>query len=339
MRDKILEAVLMASRDGIYQRDLQQLLGISKSYCSEQLAYLSDEVNLVSKRLEGGLYKIYHIEYFPGQVNGVVRIGLLKSSEYIPAIVAFSKLYSSIGTKLFYRFYDGTKELYRDFNSSTLEFILAPTQATILTGLMSDTLVIIAGLASGGSGILSHTSGREAILSTELSSMISLASENAGVDLPEEIVSYDDPVKAVEDYISGKFSMIAIWEPYFSFLKEKPGNAVVLDYHDVLGDFPCCCVAVNREYYSLKKDLCESWASEYFRTARDVAPNSDGFREAVEMVSEGTGMKLEIVEKSLGTYEFTHNRIGLGELKRLGINLSSRQVEELFLPIALREHA
>lgn len=337
IREEIVEAVLGAGRSGIYQKDLQKALGISKSYCSEQLSYLSDVTHTIARKLEGGLFRVYHIEYYPGPVRGVVRVGMLRSSEYVPAIMAFRRVFERPGSSLIFRFYNGTMELFQDFGSGTLEFMLAPTQATVLNVLISNNLKIMIGLGTGGSGIISQHAGKPAVLSTELSSMISLASEHSGIDLPGEIISYDDPLSAVEDYSSGKYSFIAIWEPYFTYLVEKSGNTVILEYSSVMGDMPCCCASVNKHFYDSEKAAVAEWAREYSDSGMSINEGSRLFVEAVELIASATGISSSVVRKSLGQYNFGHTRISIEKLRKAGINLSSRQVESLFLPDALAE--
>lgn len=337
IRDKLLALIEKSGRNGIYQRDLQKALGISKSYCSEQLAYLSGHENIIAKRKEGGLVKIYHLEYFPGIIDHVIRVGMLRSSEYVPAIAKFDEVFGSAGHRIFYRFYNGTRGLFQDFNSKTLEFILAPTQALIMSGIMEDNLAILSGLASGGSGIISQKIGRRAILSTELSSMISLASESMAHELPGEIESYEDPKAALSDYLAGKCEMIAIWEPYFSYLLEKPGNTIIIGYREVLGDFPCCSAAVSQQYYQIMKKRVDSWVAEYRKMKGPIDFNLPRFEEAIRRVAEGTGMERSLVETSLETYDFNHNSISSDKLVKLGIKLSARQKERLFSPEVLSE--
>lgn len=337
IRNQIIELVRKRARDGIFQKDLQELLGISKSYCSEQLAYLSEVSHIIAKRKEGGLVKVYHLEFYPGMLKGVARIGMLRSSEYIPSIATFNEVLGKAGFKVFFRFYDGTRELIRDFNMETLEFMLAPTQALIMSGLVEDNLMIFSGLASGGSGIISHQSGRPAVLSTELSSMISLASENMLQKLPGEIESYDNPNAAMNDYLAGKCSMIAIWEPYFSQIVELPGNSVLIRYTEVMGEFPCCSAAVNRNCYDALKKSVEIWISDYAKLRVPEDRRLPSFREAVQKVSEATGVGPAVVEASMAGYDFAQNRISLGKLREFGINLSARQRERLFLPDVLSD--
>ena len=332
VRSQIIDLLVKIGKDGIYQKDLQEILGISKSYCSEQLAHLSEVARVIARRKEGGLVKVYHLDFYPGLISGVLRIGMLRSSEYAPAMAVFDEVLDKAGFKILYRFYDGTRELFQDFNMNTLDLMLAPTKAVIMSGMVEDNLLVLSGLASGGSGIISQRAGKSAILSTELSSMISLASETMLEKLPDHIESYDNPNSALRDFKSGKYNMIAIWEPYFSKLLEIPGNNVAFRYEDTLGDFPCCIAAVNRNCYGVNRKNIEAWASEYTNLMNIGGTKNVRLKESVKKIAEVTGINREIVEKSLLSYDFSKNSISLEKLKKMGINLSARQSERLFFP-------
>ncbi len=337
IRKQILNLVKNKARDGIYQRDLQEKLKISKSYCSEQLTYLSRDTHEIAKRKEGGLTKIYDIEYYPGIQEGIVRIGMLKSSEYIPSIAAFNRVFNPERYRIIARFYDSTRQLIQDFNIGTLEIMLAPTKAIVNSGIMEENLKVISGLASGGSGVISHNKGRQAILSTEMSSMISLASDSAPHDLPKDIESYENPKSAVSDYISGKCNMIAIWEPYFTYLLMKPGNSVALEYKDTMNDFPCCCAAVSDRFYEGAKTEIEHWRMEYSKMEDYKGKDSPELFNAVKLISETTGIGKSVVENSLKNYNFHSTVVSLNLLKKIGIGLSERQKKSIFLPGVLME--
>lgn len=332
VKNLIIDLLVKKGKDGIYQKDLQELLGISKSYCSEQLAHLSEVDRVIARRKEGGLVKVYHLDFYPGLISGVLRVGMLKSSEYVPAIAVFEGVLTRAGFKMLYRFYDGTRELFQDFNKNTLELMLAPTQAVIMSGMVEENLLVLTGLASGGSGIISQKAGKSAILSTELSSMISLASETMLEKLPKNIESYDNPNSALLDFKAGKCNMIAIWEPYFSQLLEIPGNNAAFHYRDAFGDFPCCSAAINLNCFDVNRKNIEAWVSEYTQLMNLDGPNNFRLKEAEEKVAKATGIGLDVVEKSLLNYNFSNNRISLEKLKKMGINLSSRQSERLFFP-------
>ena len=332
VRSQIIDLLVKRGKEGIYQKDLQGLLGISKSYCSEQLALLSEVDRVIARRKEGGLVKVYHLDFYPGLISGVLRVGMLKSSEYAPAIAVFEDVLAKAEFKMLYRFYDGTRELFQDFNKNTLELMLAPTQAVIMSGMVEENLLVLTGLASGGSGIISQKTGKEAILSTELSSMISLASETMLEKLPKDIESYDNPNSALLDFKAGKCNTIAIWEPYFSQLLEIPGNNVAFHYRDAFGDYPCCSAAVNMNCFSVNRKNIEAWVSEYTRLMKLDGTKNIRLKEAEERVAKATGIRLDVVEKSLLNYNFSNNKISLEKLKKMGINLSLRQSERLFFP-------
>lgn len=161
--------------------------------------------------------------------------------------------------------------------------------------------------------------------------MISLASESMGHEFPVEIESFDNPREALNDFITGKCRMIAIWEPYYSHILQQPGNSVAVEYRDVMGDFPCCCAAVSKRFFELWKRLIGRWIVEYRKMAGLKDFTSIKFRKAIRIVSEGTGIHEALVEKSLMNYDFSSNHIGLEKLKKMSINLSARQKERLFL--------
>lgn len=332
LRTAVLSAVRKSGSSGIKQKDLETSMGISKSYCSEIISELEMQGRIKRVYGTGRSVIVYATDFFPGTLEGSIRIGMLKSSEYIPALTIFFRLCESNGLQGIARFYNSTFELLNDLRFHSIDFCLAPTSSLVLSAVLGGDIKILFGLASGGSGVIAHDkSENREILSTEASTMMTMALWSTGKGKVSGIKAFENPSDGMRLYNSGSCGRIAIWEPYFSGLASLDENEILVKYEEVLGNFPCCSAATSLDFFHKKRDLAESFAENYTNINLTEMANDSNYRKALGLLARGTKFKIGFIEKTLDNYDFRSAGIKKADLSRFGISFSGRQEEEIFL--------
>ncbi len=330
-RKRALQIIRDSGSRGIGQKDLEKALGISKSYCSEVVAGLNSDGLIVKAGRKGIGSTIYILEFYPGKLEGIFRAGLLKSSEYIPSMAFLMDSAASIGSRVVFRFYDSTMELIGDLKAGSLEFALAPTNALILSALLSSDLKIHSGLSSGGSGIIYSKEWRkDALLSTEVSTMISMSIHAPDSETPEEIETFSDPEKGLAKFVDEKYRAIAIWEPYLSAFRKDFSPEKVVKYESIMDRFPCCSLVTTRPFWLRNGESFGQRMQDFLDGTVTGFENGGSIDKAVEIVSEALKMKPELIRESMGSYDFLSRKISRKMLASLGISLSMRQEKQIF---------
>ena len=329
---EVMKLISGSGAQGILQKEIESSLGISKSYCSETVTRLEKQGRIIRKRDRGRSVTVYSVDFYPGEVQGVIRVGLLKSSEYIPMIALLTEFSKRDGTRLILRFYKRTHELMSDLRTRNLEFAMAPTSSLILTAILDGGIMILIGLASGGSGVIGQSkAGNNAILSTEVSSMISMSLKSSAPDEFGHIEPYDDPRDGVKRFLEEGFAKIAIWEPYFSELLNNPSCRIYASYGEIMNGFPCCSLATSRIYFDEHKDRITELVERYTSLDMKNLKTGSSYSKAVAGLARATRFKKEDIEKSLSSYDFSKIHIKRQMLAGFGISLSQRQEDEIFV--------
>ncbi|BAB59745.1 hypothetical protein [Thermoplasma volcanium GSS1] len=291
LRDVLLRELKRARGLGIDQFQIEEMMGFSKSTVSEALKDL-EEKGIIKRRTIGG--KIKHVwlaEYYPYYDEKLLRIGCLRSTEYVK-FVSVAKNYSeSKGIDLIVRFYDDAISLMNDLSQGLLEFALAPIFTEIIYSISNRNSIILGAVASGGSGVYKNVNcncGK--ILTSESSSMMILAREFAKTRKISEIAIFKDPRRAIKDYESFKAEYIVIWEPYASkIMGEKMAS-----FSDVLDSFPCCGISVsenNRENRTLI-EIVRLYKRSRFTAREDV----------IDIFAKSTSVSPKTAKASLENY-------------------------------------
>lgn len=339
IRTRALKLIEKSRGSGIKQKELEQSLGISKSYCSEVISGLAREGRVERIGEIGKEAAIYLTEYYPHRREGLVRVGLLKSTEYIPAMSFLLQYFESNNARVLFRFFDGTSSLLDDLRNNLLEFAFAPTSSLILTAILSPNIRIYSGLASGGSGIVFQDQWeRNALLSTEVSSMITMSLKISGNNM-DEIQTFDDPADGLKRFIGERYRSITIWEPYLTMLEERIVPSKIIRYRDILGNFPCCSMATTDSFADVDSELFNSIIPKFMNNKITGLEHKEWFAKAVNIIAENLGIDTLTVEKSLKSYDFSDKKIDRNQIVNLGISLSKRQEEEIFTSGLLMEKA
>lgn len=334
-----LSVIKKGGRFGVPPKEIESAIGISKSYCSEIISQLENLDKVRKVQSSGHSVIIYATEFFPGQVEGVLRLGLLKSSEYIPIMTVVLDISTKKELKPVFRFYNDTFELLNDLRSHSIDFSLAPTLSLIQSAVLGSDIKILSGIASGGSGVVQRIGSENTdTLSTEASTMVSMALRAANNESKASIRSFGNPLDGVRKFNGGSCGKIAIWEPYFSKLLSDGTNHCLVKYDAVFDGFPCCSLGTTQDFYKENHELSEMILNEYWSLELNSLNASPFFSKALALLARITKYSKKIIEESLSSYNFKSVKIDRSLLSRFGISLSLRQEQEIFLEDCLLKH-
>ena len=322
--EKLITSHLNAAKAlGVSQRELFETIGISKSYLSEILSSM-EERKLISRKLEPGKMKrIWSSEFFPGFSQGILRIGMLKSSEYLPLLHSIRKKAESAGILLRVRVYRSALSLIDDLKSGILEIAFAPLYTSVVSTFTASNLRIVHLIASGGAGIFRKTGyDGTSCRSTEVSSMIlMLRAYLDSTGLKPVIEPFTDPCLGMNGFLSGKYGQICIWEPFASHLRHVDHVNEMAEYSGLLGDLPCCCVVVRNNTIEL--------SSSMIRDCKTVEFDAEDVEKIGFCGFEGS------VNESISRYNFNVDRsfaAFTGFLSRLGLTVTERSARKFYVP-------
>lgn len=274
-----------AGEEGVLQSEIHQKLGLSKSTVSEILSWLENGKEIVRKKVSGRSYRVWLSKYSPGPVEGLVRVGILKSSEYPKVVAAAEKVDAII------RVYDSSIELTKDLVHGHVDIAASPFVTQAFFGVLMKTIKIVRKIALNGSGVIFSNDRSEWWACSEFSTMERNLRKYMEIKGSGGMIRF---FKSPEDMINSLNELrgIAIWEPYFTMMEDCKKES----FNEVLGDYLCCTLAVNTTFSEVNYDLKERFLREFDRA-------KVGGREA-ELLSEVIGFSADIIKKSFESYIF-----------------------------------
>ena len=277
----LLESV---KENGILQSEIHEKLKLSKSTVSEILSWLEGEREVVRRRVSGKSYRVWLSKYSPEPVEGLLRVGILKASEYPKVVAAAEKVNAVV------RVYDSSIDLTKDLVHGHVDMAASPFVTQAFFGVLMKTIKIIRKVAMNGSGIVFSESESKWWGCSEFSTMERNLRRYMEIKSLEGNIRY---FKSPESMINSLDELrgIAIWEPYFTMIEGRKEP-----FNEVLGNFTCCTLAVNLAFSEINPDLMEEFLNEFDRAKA-------GKREA-EMLSELIGFPADIIRKSFESYIF-----------------------------------
>ena len=324
---RISRAIVRGGSSGVTQSELERKLSISRSYCSELVKSLETQ-GTIMRVANANTWRIYDRKFYPGPVPGLVRVGFLRSSEYVPILSHIIRAGRVMGLEIMPIEYDSTIRVLEDLNYGVLELSLVPTLPSVDFSLMNRNTLILMGVSSGGSGIItSDHNCKDCILTSESSTMISLVMEFMK-DYPQTQV-FLDPRAGIENFVNGECCSIAIWEPFLSELISAGKYKLTRNYHEVLDGFPCCALSSNIEFTEREGAMVHLILTGYMSDPLSLR-NTDDWLRSVGYIARATRCSKGLIEKSLASYNFKDTTIDLDEVRRLGIRMSSSQSDKLF---------
>ncbi|MEM4156003.1 MAG: hypothetical protein QXQ38_04675 [Archaeoglobaceae archaeon] len=301
--DKIVSLLENAKDRGELQGHIARKLNLSKSTVSEILSLLEEKREIVRLEISPKSYRVWLTKYCPQPVEGVLRIGILKASEYARVVSAGEK----VGA--IFRVYRNGIEATKDLVHGVVDVVASPFITQAFFGVLMKNIMIFRAVAMNGSGVaLSNGKGFGC---SELSTMERILRKFMRAKGIEDRIRF---FNSAEEMILELPNMrgIAVWEPYLSMISEQ------VEYFDsVLGDFVCCTLAVNNEFLEKNKELFEDFLGKYDKSRT---------REGLERLAELTGFSKDLIAKSLLSYNF---EVSIEDLRRESEDLRFGGIEEI----------
>lgn len=314
---------------GVWQSELESMFGFSKSNISETVKSMESR-GLVVRRKEGNvLNRAWLTEYFPGNLEGVLRIGILRSSEYLPALMIIERICMERKIKPMVRTFKSSVKMLECLSLGSLELAMAPAMTQIIYASIRIDIRFLSSIATGGSSIYENTKSESNLCSGSEISTMALMTRKFLERLPEvTYVTYENAEDGISDFLGGKSRYIAVWEPYCSYLENQEGIRKIYDYSELLGNHPCCILSYNVKNAGTHKDIHEEFKSKY-GTYCDTAEKESPALLASGILGEDYK---EFIEDSLKHYKFVW-LLGLNNLRDLasdaGISVSDGKLESL----------
>ncbi len=300
--ERILSLLEASKNRGELQSEIARKLNLSKSTVSEILSFLEEKKAVIRAEISPKSYRVWLTKYYPQPIPGVMRIGVLKASEYVRVVSAGKK----VGA--IFRIYRNGIEATKDLVQGVIDVVASPLITQAFFGVLMKNIKIFRAVAMNGSGVAFSVG--KGFGCSEFSTMERILKKfMKAKGIHERIKFFDSP----EDMIAELPNLygIAIWEPYLSMLES------VEHFDSVLGDFVCCSLAVNDEFLEVNRVLFDEFLEKY---------DNSSPKEGVEPLAVLTGFSEDLVAKSLSSYEFD---VGFEELKKDIEELRFGGIEEI----------
>ncbi|MCS7119321.1 MAG: MarR family transcriptional regulator [Archaeoglobaceae archaeon] len=300
--DKIISQLQFAKEKGLLQSEITRRLNLSKSTVSEILSHLEEKRVIVREEISQKSYRVWLVKYYPRVVEGIVRIGILKASEYPKVVSAGEKVNAIL------RVYKNSIEATKDLVHGIVDIVASPFVTQAFFGVLMKNIKIFRVVAMNGSGVA--ISNGKGFGCSEFSTMERILRKYLKMkEIKEEIKFFDNPDEMISQI--SNLRGIAIWEPYFSMFEK------VELFCDVIGDFVCCSLAVNENFLNKNRELFDEFLKYYDKSSP---------RDGVKGLSEILGFSEELIKKSLENYRFD---FGIESLEKEAEELNFGRVQEI----------
>lgn len=314
---------------GVWQSELESMFGYSKSNISETVKSMESR-GLVVRRKEGNvLNRLWSTEFFPGIIDGVLRIGILRSSEYLPALMILDRICAERGVKPIIRIFQSSVKMLECLSLGSIELAMAPAVTQVIYASIRSDIRFLSSIATGGSSIYENTNSESDLCSGSEISTMALMTRKFLERFPHiTYVTYENAEEGIADFLNGKSRYIAVWEPYCSYLENREGIRRIYDYSELLGDHPCCILSCNANTIGALRIIHEDFMTQY----REYCDTTEK-ETPVSRVSEIFGDSFQVsVDDSLKHYKFIWS-LNLDNLRYLasdaGITVSDGKLESL----------
>ncbi|MHB8372684.1 MAG: hypothetical protein ACYDAO_07620 [Thermoplasmataceae archaeon] len=326
LKTLVLQKLNEQKSEGLLQADMEGMLKFSRSYVSETLKELKNENIIVMRNVSKKIKRAWLTEYYPGIPDGLVRVGVLRSSEYVKSILALYKIFELENRKLIVHAYESVAELLKDLSSSILEIAMAPFYSSVLYSLIEGN-PIISPIAYGGSAIVSKGNNQTCYIS-EISTMAKLAQVYFHDKPNVELKSYGNMKMNISEFLSNGGYM-TLWEPYLSLLTSDPEIKVACNYEDILKNIPCCLISLNKEFFRKNVDIAKRISLiDYDKISTDSNQKLNNKMEEIALI---LGFDKEILKVTSDRYKFYKNyKSFIKDVKELDLILTERQLRIIF---------
>jgi len=146
--EKILGLLRERKEEGILQSEISRVLGVSKSVVSEVLRRLEERGVIVRERVAGKSYRVWLSEFSPKPVEGLMRVGILRASEYPHILLACRDLGARV------KVFDSAIDLTRSLSFGSIDIGVSPFVTQTLFALTLRSIKIHCVVAYNGSGLV-----------------------------------------------------------------------------------------------------------------------------------------------------------------------------------------
>ncbi|MHB1708398.1 MAG: hypothetical protein ACYCT2_02840 [Thermoplasmataceae archaeon] len=331
LRTIILSDLLQRKEAGILQSEIESKFGFSRAHVSETLSLLMAEGKVLEGR-EGRLLKrVWLAEYFPYPIDGIIRISMLASSEYVPFLSSAIAVCRSRNMKVRVRILKSPADVMGSLLSGSSDIALAPFYSQIIYSIVTRRIKLLSSIASGGSSIFSRGSDKSGILGTSDTSTMIILSRYFRESLGNDVDIYEDPHAAISAFEDGKFAFLTIWEPFCTILRHRGTYREILKYSQVLGENPCCVSSYRADSSDQARTLYREIAGDYSKLTLQ-GMNHSRIREATDLLAPEIGVGPEVIMESLENYSFAakmDDSIVLKYMDILKIPVSIRSIQDM----------
>jgi len=280
--NKIIRLLEERKEDGILQSEIAKILNLSKSTVSEIISKLEEDGIVVRKRVTSKSYRVWLSAYSPEPVEGFIRIGILRASEYPKVVKAARNAYI--------RVYENSIELTRSLIYGYVDIAASPLITQAFFGVLMKNIEIFRIVAMNGSGVVFSNEKSEYFGSSEFSTMERNLRKYLDIRGLNAKIRY---FKSAEDMIKNlnELKGIAIWEPYLTLLNMDKDY-----FNNVIGDFICCTLAVNKNFLEINREEFEEFLDK-FDSAKVSRGDAERLSELIEFDSD-------VIAKSFSNYVF-----------------------------------
>lgn len=331
LQNKISELISNSGTEGILQSDLEKKLKCSKSRVSEIIKNLLLNGSIIRKRVTGRNYALWVLEKFPGYIKGIIRVGMLPSTEYMIHLILIREFAKNVSSRLLTVLYNSSSLLLDDLSLGKIDIGFAPLTSFLLRS-GEPKLKIISEVASGGSSICENENAMgNIIMTSEYSSMAVMTARfiRSNPDLESRMML--TPHQAVEDFCSSKFRYLSIWEPYLTLLKKNGFDRVVLSYEESMDDSTCCALGISKLFMDNQAKLNEL-IDIIRKKGKYVLKYERKIDQEVQFFSNILSIPADIIRESIVSYRFKFG-VSTSSLKKVssltGISITKEKIEEL----------
>lgn len=333
-RERILELLEKSGEDGVLQSEIGQHLNLSKSTVSEILSQLEGEGVIFRKLVSGRSMKVWLKRHVPFSIQGYVRIGILKATEYAAVVKAAENVSKGV---VEVRTYGDAISLTKDAVYNRIDVAASPLVTQTLFGILHKNLRILRKVAEGGSGIVYSHVTNGIFGTTEMSTMEMNIKRVREVFNVRQLRYFRSPESMVKSFMEGELEGIAIWEPHLTWLEKKRYR--VMPFSQLIGSFPCCSLAANLDALRVNSEIIQEFLSRYDTiVAEMLEPETrevkDLERYAAD-IAEILGVDVRLAAESLRRYRFDGelNPEEVADfLRKWEMNVSVESLKEIILP-------
>ncbi len=289
--ERIIGLLDEVGENGILQSKIPRILNLSKSTVSEILSDLESRGEVIRKEISTRSYRVWRALHFPSPFPNLLRLGILKSTEYAYLVTAALK--NNVIVKLF----DDPIDLTRALSQGRVDMAASPLLTQTIMGILIKNFKIVRVVAKNGSGIVFSGSQTGIFGTTEMSTMDRNLRKFLAKYSGKSIHYFNSPESMIESLRIGEIEGLAIWEPYLTRLKE--GGFKVRYFNEIMGDFICCSLAINTESLSINRKRID----DFLRTYDRICGRKIG-EEEFNVLAKILRFDPTLIKRSIESYKF-----------------------------------